>query len=170
MSHTFSYPQYQNTYKKCKRCFKIIKDDNYLQEGICGAIYCPRCICAKYQPYYLETERDVIIELYCGHYVDRIVIQQFIVNNCINCGYQFKPDKDVELKDGLKLCRPCFELDSHKYQDFLWECVSCNRTIRRLCFLADTEIAICKECNRHQSQIETMSNAFSQSQVTNKLN
>ena len=54
MSHTFSYPQYQKQYEKCSKCFKATSDQNFLREEICGAQYCPRCICQIYQPHYLE--------------------------------------------------------------------------------------------------------------------
>jgi hypothetical protein len=50
----FSYPQYQKQYSRCKKCFKLILDNTGLEEPICGAHYCPRCLCAIYQPHYLE--------------------------------------------------------------------------------------------------------------------
>ena len=67
----FSYPQYQKQYNRCKQCFKLIVDNTGLQEPICGTFYCPRCLCTIFQSHYIDPQKDIIVELYCGHYVDR---------------------------------------------------------------------------------------------------
>ena len=148
---------------------KAMAGDKLLREDLCGSVFCPRCLCQIYQPHYLEPERDIIIELYCGHYVDRIVIEQFILDHCLNCGNAYDPRTDLEMKDSLKLCRPCFDRNLGKYRNHVLECMSCGRFIRSASFLAQSEVTICRDCATEQSEIHsTISNHFSQSQATNK--
>lgn len=59
------------------------------------------------------------------------------------------------MREGAKLCRYCFDYNLDKYRDYLYECLNCNRTIRSLSFLANTEIVMCKECAKSQSVIHS---------------
>lgn len=156
MTH-YSYPQYSHlsrSNERCKKCYKNIESTHFLKEEICSSLYCYRCICQIYQPHYLSNEPPIIIELYCGHFINREVIECIVKKHCVNCGSQYDPRKDVEMKDGVKLCRSCFDYDSNKYKEFLMECMSCNRIIRSLSFLANTEIVLCRDCATAQSNIQ----------------
>lgn len=93
--------------------------------------------------------------MYCGHFIEKNTISQFIENYCINCAFAYNPVADVEMRDDAKLCRTCFTYEEKKYQDCLIECMSCNRIIRTKGYLADTEVTMCKDCAKAQTTIQS---------------
>ncbi len=62
---------------------------------------------------------------------------------------------DLEMKDKIKLCRSCFNYCANKYRDLLFECMSCNRIIRNINFIADAEIVLCRDCAVTQSSLQS---------------
>lgn len=120
-----------NSYSRCKKCYRLLTDQG-LEQQICGAKYCTRCVCQIYQPYYLSKQPVDIIEMYCGHFVEKNKIAISTGNCCINCGSTINAATDIQMRDRAKLCRICFDYAEDKYQEFLIECMSCNRIIRTL--------------------------------------
>ena len=76
------------------------------------------------------------------------------MNYCINCGNKIDGQVDLEMREGMKLCRSCYDYSAKKYADFLFECVSCNRIIRTLSFIENMEFVMCRDCAITQSTLQ----------------
>ena len=114
---------------ECKTCLKKLTSTEGLKEEVCGSHFCPRCLSPSLLGYYLAGSCPEIIELRCGHFVDKERLLGCLARSCISCGESLSTRASYALQAGLKLCLPCSKYEMGRFKPFVLECLNCGKVL-----------------------------------------